>query len=160
MLFDAVSCRCGRRRVVSYEGQAAVDLEMALDPAEKASYPVALRREDGTILLPAGSLIRAIVSDIQKGASAGVISARFHNWLARSLLEVALILRQEQGIETVALSGGCFQNTGLLGSLKALLRDRGFEVLINRMVPPNDGGISFGQAVVASARAAGGGPRR
>jgi hydrogenase maturation protein HypF len=91
--------------------------------------------------------IAAIVEDLRRGASAGVISARFHNALALAILAVARRIGQPR----VALSGGCFQNRRLSETAAALLEAAGFEVLLHRHVPPNDGGISLGQIAVAAA---------
>jgi hydrogenase maturation protein HypF len=151
-LFDAVSCLCGIRSETTYEGQAAIELEMAADPGVVESYPVEVGEEGGMLLIGTRSLIREIVEDIGKGDTAGAVGARFHNWFKASLVKAAEMLRQTHRISKVALSGGCFQNEILLGDLRSQLRERGFDVIINEKVPTNDGGISFGQVVVAAAR--------
>jgi hydrogenase maturation protein HypF len=155
-LFDAVSCLCGVRNEVRYEGQAALELEMVAGDGVEGTYPVNLDRVGDSILIRQRELIRAVVKDVLEGIQGGrvdrgSISARFHQWLARSLSEVARELGERHGIKTVALSGGCFQNARLLESLTQLLEGIGLRVLINRLVPANDGGISFGQVVVAAA---------
>jgi hydrogenase maturation protein HypF len=150
-LFDAVSCLCGIRNEVSYEGQAAIELEMVADEGERGSYSLALDDVGEKVVIPTRQLLREIVDDLLSGTPAGTVSARFHNWLAGSLCEAALRFRERLGIEMVALSGGCFQNAILLESLSGRLLERGFRVITNRLVPANDGGISFGQAVVAAA---------
>ncbi|MFZ1947362.1 MAG: carbamoyltransferase HypF [bacterium] len=156
-LFDAVSCLVGIRRRVKYEGQAALELEMAADQTADRAYPVKLRLQEGGIVVEVGAMIRELVEEVLAGgdqrAGAGLVSAKFHNWLVRSLVEAARALRDAHGVETAALSGGCFQNARLLGALKQGLEDAGFGVLINRVVPANDGGISYGQTVVAAALA-------
>ena len=149
-LFDAVSALCGVRRSVSFEGQAAIELEMILDEREAGAYPVSIT-EDRPFVLEAAPLIAAVVTDLLRGAEPGRVSARFHNWLAYSLHNIAVRLRDREGLQTVALSGGCFQNAYLLKNLKMTLKESGFNVIINRLVPANDGGISFGQVVVARA---------
>jgi hydrogenase maturation protein HypF len=80
-----------------------------------------------------------------------IISARFHNGIAAMIRDVCLRLRRQHGLNQVALSGGVFQNVTLLGKTLALLHSAGFEVFTHRLVPPNDGGIALGQAVVANA---------
>lgn len=150
-LFDTVSCLCGVRDKVSYEGQAAIELEMAAEEGEAAPYTVAVETVDDMITITTKALIREIVDDLRNGKERGKVSARFHSWLAASLLEVAVMLRERHGTRTVALSGGCFQNEILLRLLRDRLTDRGFDVIINRQVPANDGGICFGQVVVAAA---------
>jgi hydrogenase maturation protein HypF len=150
-LFDAVSAMCGIRDRVSYEGQAAIELEMAVRDDVTDAYPVETEERDERLIISTRALIRELARDLLSGTGTGTVAARFHNWLAASLVKIAGLLREKHGIETVALSGGCFQNEILLGSLKGLLTERGFEVAANRLVPTNDGGISFGQIVVASA---------
>jgi hydrogenase maturation protein HypF len=151
-LFDAVSSLCRIRGEITYEGQAAIELEMVADEAEAGSYPVVIEDRDGMLILMTGKLLRRLVGDIRTGLDRSIISAKFHNWLAAGLVELALRLRDKCGTGVVALSGGCFQNEILLRRVRAGLLENGFEVLINRVVPANDGGISFGQAVVAAAR--------
>ena len=96
-------------------------------------------------------LIRAVTDDLAAGVSIGVISARFHNGVAAVIEEACVQLRERHGLATVALSGGVFQNLLLLNQTVRRLEDRGFRVLVHSSVPCNDGGISFGQAVVAAA---------
>ncbi len=151
-LFDAVSCLCGIRSEVSYEGQAAVELEMVAERGVVECYPIDVQEEAGELIIGTRRLIREIVEDLKRGDPAAAISARFHNWLKASLVKAAEMLRQTHRISTVALSGGCFQNEILLRDLRSQLRERDFDVIINEKVPANDGGISYGQVVVASAR--------
>ena len=149
-LFDAVSALCGVRRSISFEGQAAIELEMTLDEREKGAYAVRPAGGD-PLLIRTAPLIADVVRDLESGVEPGRVSARFHNWLVASLHEAALELREREGLDAVALSGGCFQNAYLLDNLKKVLSESGFSVIINRLVPANDGGISFGQVVVARA---------
>jgi hydrogenase maturation protein HypF len=155
-LFDAVSAILGVRDTVNYEGQAAVELEQLADPAETAAYParVAGAGSDGAPLLLGGrDLVRAVVEDLESGVAAPLIAARFHNGLATATVAACQSLRDASGLETVALSGGVFQNLLLLERTVAGLEQRGFRVLVHSRVPPNDAGISLGQAAVAGARA-------
>jgi hydrogenase maturation protein HypF len=153
-LFDAVSCLCGVRDEITYEGQAAVELEMVADRNETGFYGVEVQSDGDRLVLRTGPLLRQIVADIRNGIDRSVISARFHGWVATGLLEFARRLRDRSGIGTVALSGGCFQNEILLRRSRANLVENRFDVVINRAVPANDGGISYGQVVVAAARVA------
>jgi hydrogenase maturation protein HypF len=150
-LFDAVSSLCGIRSRVSFEGQAAIELEMAAGRDVAGAYPVEIEDRGGILVIKVEVLFREMLRDLLSGADRAVVSAKFHNWLGASLLEAALMLRSRLGIDVVALSGGCFQNEILLRMMMGLLGENGFRVIINRSVPANDGGISFGQAVVASA---------
>jgi len=147
-LFDAVSALLGVRDTVTYEGQAAIELEHVADPTENGSYPVNVR--DGVV--DVAQLVRSVSDDVLRGAAVPVVAARFHNALADMVLDVCRTLREEHGVGTVALSGGVFQNALLLTRCLDRLEARGFEVLTHRQVPPNDGGISLGQAAVAAAQ--------
>ncbi|MFQ6015262.1 MAG: carbamoyltransferase HypF [Anaerolineae bacterium] len=146
-LFDAVSALIGLRQVVNYEAQAAIELEMIAAEGVEKSYPWGYERGERLIVDPA-PLIRAIVDDWRAGLEAPVISTRFHNAVARMIGEVCGFIREREGLNRVCLSGGVFQNVHLLGRTLDLLRDDGFEVYIHRLVPPNDGGIALGQAVI------------
>jgi hydrogenase maturation protein HypF len=151
-LFDAVAALLGVRDTINYEGQAAVELEqLAAQPARQPGYPA--RITPGPPFTVAGcDLVRAAAGDLLAGAPAGVISARFHQGVADMIVAGCLLLRESSGLGTVALSGGVFQNLLLLGTVTSLLEASGFRVLTHSRVPPNDGGISLGQAVVAAAR--------
>jgi hydrogenase maturation protein HypF len=151
-LFDAVAALLGVRRQVFYEGQAAIELEArATIGSGSSTYPFAI--EDGTpAKLDVRPLIRAIVADLQAKVSIQEIAERFHASIARGLSEACCRARAQTGLNTVALSGGSFQNRLLLGQLMARLLETGFHVFVNRCVPPNDGGLSLGQAAVAAAR--------
>ncbi len=145
-LFDAVAALVGVRQRVTYEAQAAMELEALAAPEEEGHYAFA-RSGD---VFHAGPVIQAIVADLRAGVPVEVIAARFHNGVARLILELAQALRGETGLARVALSGGVFQNVTLLERAVALLRGDGFQVLTHRQVPPNDGGLALGQAVVAA----------
>lgn len=150
-LFDAAASICGVRDRVSYEGQAASELEQLADPSTTRSYPCPLigNEIDGV------ALVGALAEDIQSGTPVGEAAAAFHNGLAGALVAACEVVREREGLKTVALSGGTWQNTFLLERVRAWLADAGFEVLIHGRVPANDGGISLGQAMVANARVAG-----
>ncbi len=150
-LFDAVAAITGVRDEVRYEGQAAIELEQQADPSEREAYRVAWCGEE-LIRVRSGDLVRAVVEDVRAGVDPGIVAARFHNGLARVVAEVCTALRDRTGLATVALSGGVFQNAFLLERIADGLEHRGFRVLTHSRVPCNDGGISFGQAVVAAAR--------
>lgn len=151
-LFDAVAALLGMRDTVSYEGQAAIELEQCTDLGEAGSYPVTTTGGAGPLRIPAADLVRAVVEDLQLGVDPAVISGRFHNGVADMIAEVCTRLRESTGVSTVALSGGVFQNMLLLHRTTERLRARDFGVLVHSRVPPNDGGISLGQAAVAGAR--------
>jgi hydrogenase maturation protein HypF len=106
----------------------------------------------GPLLVRGADLVRAAAEDLLAGAGPAVIAARFHRGVAAAIAEVCTALRERSGLGTVALSGGVFQNLLLLGQVVDRLEESGFRVLTHARVPPNDGGISLGQAVVAGAR--------
>ena len=152
-LFDGVAALIGLRDRVSYEGQAAVELEMAMGEGDRM-YPVEISEGgagDLSMILRVTPIIRAIVSDLTSGIDAGTISRTFHNTLTRLLTEATLRVREETGLTRVVLSGGVFQNVFLLTRTEEALRDQGLEVHTHSRVPTNDGGVSLGQAVVADA---------
>ena len=144
-LFDGVASLVGIRQTISYEGQAAIELESLADPNEDGTYPLDISPDQVINLAP---LITGILDDIQRGEEIPSLSARFHNTLATLVLELAQRARQENSLNKVALSGGVWQNISLLNKSIRFLSREGFQVLTHHHVPPNDGGISLGQAVV------------
>lgn len=147
-LFDAVAAILGLRDTVTYEAQAAIELEQVADLHERGTYALAVDGER----IDAGALVRAVVADLLAGVGVPAIAARFHRALADVVTRVCLRLREEHALSTVALSGGVFQNSLLLAHTLDGLDREGFTVLTHRQVPCHDGGISLGQAAVASAR--------
>ncbi|MBV8984514.1 MAG: carbamoyltransferase HypF, partial [Acidimicrobiia bacterium] len=144
-LFDAVAAIAGVRDEVNYEGQAAIELEQATDPTVDDAYPLAVDQ-----IIHARDLVHAVAEDVRAGVDVGVIGARFHNALAQAVVDAADNVRQARGLDTVALSGGVFQNQLLLERTVVGLERGGFRVLVHSQVPPNDGGISLGQLAVAA----------
>ncbi len=149
-LFDAVAAICGLRARVNFEGQAAIELEAIADRAEASSYPLELVEADG-VLLDVRPLVRAVAEDASSGASAASISARFHNAVAGGTVRALSAEADRRGMELLVFSGGVFQNRLLLERCLELLADSGLRVLVPRLLPPNDGGISYGQAAIAAA---------
>jgi hydrogenase maturation protein HypF len=148
-LFDAVAAVLGVRDRVNYEGQAAIELEQRADPHESGAYPV--RVDNGPPFTVTGAdLVEAVVADLRAGTGVPVIAARFHNAVAGLIGAGAARVRETTGLTAVALSGGVFQNVLLLERAVADLEAQGFTVLVHHRVPPNDGGISLGQAAVAT----------
>jgi hydrogenase maturation protein HypF len=150
-LFDAVAALLDVRDEVGYEGQAAIELEQLADPRETGCYEAAISDEE-IPTVSAVDLIRAVLTDRAAHVSPAVISARFHRGVAQLIVTMCIKLRERHGLNTVALSGGVFQNVLLVQRSVAQLHTAGFDVLTHHQVPPNDGGISLGQAVVAAAR--------
>jgi hydrogenase maturation protein HypF len=146
-LFDAVAALIGLRREVTFEGQAAIELEMIAQSGERGRYDFAIEG-DGPWQIDFRPLIAEILRD---PAAAAVKAAKFHNTLAEATVEVCLRIARETGLRRVCLSGGTFQNMRLLGTTAAALRRHGLEVYLHAQVPPNDGGIALGQAAIAAA---------
>jgi hydrogenase maturation protein HypF len=148
-LFDAVSALVGVRSTVNYEGQAAIELEATANKDTSGFYEFGLA--DGGII-EAESVIKQAVEDLLNGDCADDVSARFHLSVAHLIANIARTIRDERNLNRVALSGGVFQNVLLLRQTCRLLASDGFDVLVHHRVPTNDGGTSFGQAVIANAR--------
>ncbi|MEZ5426679.1 MAG: carbamoyltransferase HypF [Pyrinomonadaceae bacterium] len=147
-LFDAVAALAGVRQQITYEAQAAIEFEAMLDEKAGQSYEFDLIERD-TILIDWKNMIKAVAEDVLNAVPVPLISAGFHNAAAGLILKLSLMMREKFNLNRVALSGGCFQNVVLLRRAIRLLSDRDFEVFTHRKVPPNDGGLALGQAVVA-----------
>jgi hydrogenase maturation protein HypF len=159
-LFDAVAALCGAPARVSYEGQAAVELEACAAAEESGAYgmPVVPGTEGPTgstpHLLDPRPTVRAVLAEIAAGVAPELVAARFHNTVAVATAQICVTLAAQRGLDLVVLSGGVFQNRRLLEQTSTLLAAAGLRVLAPEHLPPNDGGICFGQAAVAAARAA------
>ena len=149
-LFDAVAALVGLGSEVTFEGQAAIALESAALPGVEDRYSFDL--ENGMPMqLDMRPMIEEIVRDLARGATVGLISARFHNTVVAAIVEVCQRIRQQEQLNRVCLSGGVFQNMYLLKHTVRDLDKDGFQVFLHALVPPNDGGISLGQAAIANA---------
>ncbi|MEM8532973.1 MAG: carbamoyltransferase HypF [Chloroflexota bacterium] len=149
-LFDAVAALLGIRNEVLYEGQAAIELEALAEPSQNA-YPFTVI--DGTpAQIDVVPMFHAIVADLQQHKPLPQIVGRFHATISTIIVTQCEHVRQQTSINDVALSGGVFQNRLLLQQSVAQLEENTFRVYLNHLVPPNDGGISLGQAAIAAAR--------
>ena len=146
-LFDGLASLAGLRQTNAFEGQAAMALEHCLSAGETGAYPSRLRLADA-IVADWEPAVRAALADLDQGVPVGVVSARFHNGLARTIVEAA----QAVGLERVALTGGVFQNAYLSDRTARLLEAAGFQVYTHQRLPPNDGGLSAGQALIAGSQ--------
>ncbi len=149
-LFDAISSILGIRHETTYEGQAAIELE-AVAGDDEAIYPVEFTG-DAPFQIDFRQTIRSIVEDVLRGTPVPHISARFHRTMGQVVVDACHRIRESADLNRVCLSGGAFQNLRLLKHSVDGLRRRSFEVFIHRRVPPNDGGLSLGQAVIANRR--------
>ena len=153
-LFDAVAVLCGGPLRVSYEAQAAVELEALCDPAERGAYPLPVVECEDGLVLDARPAVRGVVADLTAGAAPGVVASRFHHALARAAATACAGVAERRSLDAVVLSGGVFQNRRLLEETAALAKRDGLRVLVHARVPPNDGGVSYGQAAIAAAASA------
>jgi hydrogenase maturation protein HypF len=157
-LFDAVAAVVLKRRVVDYEAQAAIELEgFCVDEPDELSSGYALALLDGDqrarkpTRISAAPLWRELSTDLRAGVNKSSIAARFHAGVAAAFIGAAKLGRENTEIDKVALSGGCMHNRRVARLLRAGLEEEGFQVFEHRTVSPGDGGLSYGQAVVAAA---------
>jgi hydrogenase maturation protein HypF len=150
-LFDAVASIIGVRHAITFEAQAAIDLEMlaAGEPDDADAYPFVIAPTD-PLEIDVRPMIAEIVDEVLRGTPRARIASRFHSTIAEIIAEVCSRIRLRDGLNRVCLSGGSFQNFVLLERTSRLLRKTGFELFLHSRVPTNDGGISLGQAVIAN----------
>jgi hydrogenase maturation protein HypF len=148
-LFDAVAAVLHIREDVSYEAQAAVEMETlcrGVEPEIVYSFDVS---NGSPAIIDPTPMWHQLVADMRNGVSQSQLAARFHASIVATVRDVAVRLRQDTGVHAVGLSGGSFQNLTLLGGSQSLLESAGFRVCTHSLVPPNDGGIALGQASLA-----------
>jgi hydrogenase maturation protein HypF len=150
-LFDAVASLLGVRDTIGYEGQAAIELELVADPRSDGRWPVTIDDSRDPWVVRGTDLVRGVIADLTADVDPAAVAGRFHASLAAVTTEVCRRLREAHDLPTVALSGGVFQNVLLTTRCVESLEAQGFTVLTHHVVPPNDGGVSLGQAVVAGA---------
>lgn len=167
-LFDAVASLAGVRQVNLHEAEAAMDLEsLARTPMPCVATGVGYRfgvdgiadAPDAGLVVTWRDLVRAVAADVLAGVQAAVIAGRFHAAVARMVGDVCVRIRASCGGRVVGLTGGCFQNAALTEAVVAVLRQEGFAPAIHHRVPPNDGGLALGQAVLARGRLMAAAPR-
>lgn len=145
-LFDAVASLTGIRQQVNYEAQAAIEMEALIEPNENGKYLINFR--DG--IIETASILKAIIADLHNQIPLSTISARFHNSIAQLVVDISTQVRDDLGCNSIALSGGVWQNRYLLEDTRKNLLSRGFNVMLHSQIPTNDGGISLGQAMIAA----------
>jgi hydrogenase maturation protein HypF len=143
-LFDAVASLVGLRQRVRFEGQAAMELECALQPGRNPAYCLGIK-EGAPLIVDWEPMILRLLGDVTQGATIGAISALFHDALVEAIVQVA----QRVGQEKVVLTGGCFQNRYLTERAVQRLTEASFRPYWHQRVPPNDGGIALGQVAAA-----------
>ena len=157
-LFDAATAALGLRHTSSFEGQAAMELEAAArrrshrtGPPPELPFPVEVD-DSGVWVMDPVPLLRALVRERRRGVEIGALAAAFHQAVANTAVDVATRVADAEGLNMVALGGGVFQNSLLRGLVQSHLRARGLDVLVPKVLSPNDGAVSYGQAVIAAAR--------
>lgn len=150
-LFDAVSALVTIRNNITYDGQAAIELENVINEEIEETYPWNIEERDGVFQLLYKDIIEGILKDLQRKELSSKISIKFHNSLAEATCALVSVLREKECINKVVLSGGVFENQYLLKKVYKELIKNGFEVFYNEQISINDGGLSFGQLHVASA---------
>ena len=148
-LFDAVASLVNLRQDVNFEGQAAIELEMIAQPGVEDCYPFEIDASEPA-QVDVRPMIESILRDLSQSRSQAYIAACFHNTMAAAIIAVCCQIRERERLNRVCLSGGTLQNLYLSEHAVAGLRREGFEVYLHSLVPPNDGGISLGQAVIAN----------
>lgn len=148
-LFDCIAAMLGLCYKVTYDAQAAVMLESVSDPYVQGSYSYNIYSEGACLQIDYQGLIREVLGDIRKGKRAADIAGKFHNTVADFTVEAVINISKLYGIRDVVLSGGCFENSLLLGKVLDGLENQDFHVYFNKLVPCNDGGISLGQLAAA-----------
>ncbi|MBM7869022.1 hydrogenase maturation protein HypF [Clostridium pascui] len=148
--FDAISALINLKMKVSFEGEAAINLEAICDERESGIYNYEINFVNETYVVNTDNIIKSIVEDIAKNINKSIIAKRFHNTVIAFTLEMTKLIRSKHKINSVALSGGVFQNEILLKRLYEKLIENNFKVYIHKDIPCNDGGISIGQLVIAN----------
>lgn len=150
-LFDAVASLVGVRQEVTYEAQAAIELEALIDPsAETTPYRFGLVVDSNMLMIDPTPVLSSIIDDLRNNVSRALISAYFHEAVAEVIVQVSQQVSQITGITTVALSGGVFQNVRLLKSCMRRFASEPFDLLYHQQVPANDGGLALGQAAIGA----------
>jgi hydrogenase maturation protein HypF len=145
-LFDVVASLIGLRHTINYEAQAAIELEQITEPSIEDAYSFNIFENE----IKLNRMISGILGDINQAIKAEVIATKFHNAVVNTILFLCKQIKSECSLRHVVLSGGVWQNQYLLRKTYQILSEEGFSVLTHRDVPPNDGGISLGQAVIAN----------
>ena len=157
-LFDSVAVLLGGRPKVTFEAQAAIELEAAARTVPRTAVPssyagLIVSGEDyGVTVLDPSPLLATLVADVDAGVPVALLAAAFHEALGAAAGALAASLAAANHVDAVALTGGVFQNVRLTEVVESTVREAGCEVLVHGQIPANDGGISIGQAAIAAWR--------
>lgn len=149
-LFDAVAALLGFDAKITFQGEAAIDLENLCCRDDQSFYQYNISLEDGIYIIDCKPLIKSVVIEVIDGIDKELIARRFHNTIIKFTIELCEILRKEYNLSSVVLSGGVFQNEILLINVYKELIKRDFKVYIHEQIPANDEGISIGQMIIGN----------
>ncbi len=149
--FDCIASLLNIRQHITYDAQAAIELENIMDPSVKDEYPFTTCDENEVYIIEYKDILLSVISDIKMGKSTSFISAKFHNTLASATTDLVIKISKKYKLKNVVLSGGVFENSYLLISVINKLEKDNFLVYYNQQIPTNDGGISVGQLAIAEA---------
>lgn len=149
-LFDCVSALVMKRTHITYDAQAAIELESVIEPGVIDFYPYSIVEKEEKLVIEYEEIILGILKDMKNGKTASYISAKFHNTVCEATIDCVCKIRIRRGINDIVLSGGVFENAYLLKNMKRRLKEHNFNIYHNMKIPTNDGGIAFGQVVVAA----------
>lgn len=155
-LFDCVSSLLGLCNYITYDAEGAILLENIIDEDEGGSYAYRIQNNNGCFQIDYREILDDLLSDIMDGVGKSIISARFHNTLVKATADLVIIISKLYGLNTVVLSGGCFENTYLLGNISKKLIEEGLALYYNQRIPTNDSGIPIGQLAIADRLGQGG----
>jgi hydrogenase maturation protein HypF len=148
-LFDCISALVIRRTHITYDAQAAIELESVIKSDVSDFYPYSIEEKEEHLEIGYEEILSSILRDMKDGKTPSYISAKFHNTVCKATIDCVCKVRNKYCINNIVLSGGVFENVYLLSSMKRGLKEHGFHVYHNMKIPTNDGGIAFGQAVAA-----------
>ncbi len=151
-LFDCIAAMALSRTHISYDAQAAIELESIVDNAIYDYYNYSIYKSDaeGALILSYKEIIKGVLEDLKIKKPRSLISTKFHNAICKATVACAVALREKYRTNHVVLSGGVFENSYLLKNVQKELKTNGFYIYYNKQVPINDGGLSFGQAAAAA----------
>ncbi len=152
-LFEGIAALIGLRQKASFEGQAPMELEALAERGNPRPLPFATAVEGDITIIDIAPAIRELVAKRTEGCEPADLAASFLQMAVEIFLALSREIRHKTGLNRVVLSGGCFQNRNLVERTVSVLEKSGFDVYTHSLVPPNDGGLALGQAVVAAAKA-------
>lgn len=149
-LFDGISSILGVNNKVTFEGEAAINLENICDENNSETYIFQIIRDKESFIFCFDDIIKGIIYDINSKNNISIIGKKFHNTVVKGTIEMALSIREDTNINTIVISGGVFQNEILFKGVIEGLNKYNFNVIAHKIIPCNDSGVSLGQLVIAN----------